>query len=69
MDLFNIIKKKKKKKTPDFMKIKNSFKDLPMTWYPALMIDMITQCKKAGCFKNNNVAKFVKMVELKMIDK
>ena len=49
-----------------FEEIRDSFKDLPMTYYPALLIALVKECKKSGAFKKDKITDFVKAQEMRI---
>lgn len=47
----------------NFDKIVDSIKDLPITWYPGLLIELVKEAYRLGVFVPGGVTKLLKKVE------
>jgi hypothetical protein len=50
-------------KEPSYTEIRDSLKNLPITWYPALLCTIVEEACKAGVFKPGGAALLAKKVE------
>ena len=57
--------KTKKSELRDYEEIVESLKDLPMTWYPGLLIDLTKLAYGSGCFQPGGASRIIKRVEEK----
>ena len=46
-----------------YYQAKEAITDLPMSWYPALLIHVVEEAIKKGVFKPGKIAEFVAKVE------
>jgi hypothetical protein len=47
----------------DFEQIEKCLKNLPLTWYPALLITIVEQCIERNIFQKGQIAPLVKKLE------